>query len=85
MKSTGIVRELDTLGRIVIPKETRDVLGIAVGDPLEFLSGDNGEIIMRAYQTKCVFCFEDDNRKLKKIKGKLVCDKCRQHFTRMEG
>jgi len=49
MKSTGIVRRIDDLGRIVIPKEVRRTLDIAVGDPIEiYLEGDR--IILRKYE-----------------------------------
>ena len=48
MKATGIVRRIDELGRVVIPKELRRTLGIQEGDPLE-ISAENGEIAMRKY------------------------------------
>ncbi|MFF5818488.1 AbrB/MazE/SpoVT family DNA-binding domain-containing protein [Lysinibacillus capsici] len=49
MKSTGIVRSVDNLGRIVIPAELRNVLGIDKQDPLEiFINGD--QIILQKYQ-----------------------------------
>lgn len=49
MKATGIVRKIDELGRIVIPKELRNVLGIAERDPVEIFTDDDGNIIMRKY------------------------------------
>lgn len=49
MKATGIVRRVDELGRIVIPKELRRMLGIQESDPVEIFTGDNGEIILRKF------------------------------------
>ncbi|HRR40108.1 MAG TPA: AbrB/MazE/SpoVT family DNA-binding domain-containing protein [Syntrophales bacterium] len=56
MKATGIVRRMDDLGRVVIPKELCRVNGIHPGTPMEFFTGDNGEIIIRrfAYEGKAV-------------------------------
>ena len=50
MKATGIVRKIDEMGRIVIPKEMRNHLNIAVGDPIEFFTDDEQHIIMRKYK-----------------------------------
>jgi AbrB family transcriptional regulator (stage V sporulation protein T) len=49
MKATGIVRKVDELGRVVIPKEIRKVLKIKEGNSLEIYSGDEGEIILKKY------------------------------------
>lgn len=49
MKATGIVRRIDDLGRVVVPKEIRRILRIREGDPLEIYTGGNGEIILRKY------------------------------------
>jgi AbrB family transcriptional regulator (stage V sporulation protein T) len=49
MKSTGIVRRVDELGRIVIPKEMRRTMKIRDGDSLEIYTGENGEVIFRKY------------------------------------
>ena len=51
MKATGIIRKIDDLGRIVIPKEIRKSLRIREGDPLEIYIEKNGEIILRKYAT----------------------------------
>ena len=50
MRATGIVRRVDDLGRIVIPKEVRRSLGIKEGDPLELFTTREGEIIFKPYQ-----------------------------------
>lgn len=57
MKATGIVRRIDDLGRIVLPKELRRVYGVEPGDAMEiFTSGE--EIVLRKYvpSTGCTFC-----------------------------
>ncbi len=50
MKSTGIVRRIDDLGRIVIPKETRKILGISNGDPVEIYTEGNS-VVIKKYET----------------------------------
>ena len=49
MRATGVVRRIDELGRIVIPKEIRRTLKIKEGTPLEIYSGDNGELLLKKY------------------------------------
>lgn len=49
MKATGIVRRIDDLGRVVIPKEIRRTLRIREGDPLEIFTDRNGEVILKKY------------------------------------
>jgi len=49
MKATGIVRRIDDLGRVVIPKEIRRVLRIREGDPLEIYTNNGGEVILKKY------------------------------------
>ena len=49
MKATGIVRRIDDLGRIVVPKEIRRTLRIREGDPLEIFTGSDGEVILKKY------------------------------------
>ncbi len=73
MKSTGIVRQIDHLGRVVIPKELRNTLGIMDKDPLEiFVEGDR--IVLRKYHPTCIFCGEEEN--VTEYKDKLVCAEC---------
>lgn len=73
MKSTGIVRRVDELGRIVIPKELRKCFGIVEGDPLEIYT-EGEEIILKKYQPACVFCGEANG--VIRYKGKNICSKC---------
>ena len=49
MKATGIVRRIDDLGRVVVPKEIRRTLRIREGDPLEIFTDKDGEIILKKY------------------------------------
>ena len=78
MKSTGVVRKLDNLGRIVIPIELRKTMGIAIKDTLEiFTEGD--EIILKKYEPGCIFC--NDARDVVVFKGKRICKKCLTEMT----
>ena len=73
MKSTGIVRKVDELGRIVLPSELRKSLGIDIKDPLEiYVSGDS--IILKKYLPACIFCGEANEVTV--FKGKNICSKC---------
>ena len=49
MKATGIVRRIDDLGRVVIPKEIRRTMRIREGDPLEIFTNSEGEVIFKKY------------------------------------
>ena len=73
MKSTGIVRKIDDLGRIVIPIETRRTLGMEIKDPVEiFIDGEN--IVLKKYQPSCVFCGQAKD--VTEFKGKKICKEC---------
>ncbi len=73
MRSTGVVRPIDTLGRFVLPKEIRDTMGLKTKDPLEiFVEGDR--IILKKYQPSCIFCGNADE--ITYFKGKLICRDC---------
>ena len=72
MKATGIVRRIDDLGRIVIPKEIRRQLKIGESDPVEiFLSGD-GEIILKPYRTDYILRKANDWEELEDPQGKVI-------------
>ena len=72
MKATGIIRRVDDLGRVVIPKEIRRQLKIGESDPLEiFLSGD-GEIILKPYRTDYILRKADDWEELEDPQGKVI-------------
>ena len=73
MKSTGIVRKVDELGRVVIPIELRRTLDIAEKDALEIYV-DADKIILKKYEPACVFCGSADN--VVNYKNKNVCQAC---------
>lgn len=73
MKSTGIVRKVDELGRIVIPKELRTTLYIDSKDPLEIFTEDD-TIILRKYQPSCIFCGQSKN--MTHYNSKNICKIC---------
>lgn len=79
MKSTGIVRKMDELGRIVIPKEIRKNLNIAEGDALEiYVDGD--VVLLKKYQPGCSCCGNiEDN--LIKVGQVTLCKECLIKFT----
>lgn len=73
MKSTGVVRKIDELGRIVLPIELRRTLGIDEKDPLEIYV-DGEKIILKKYQPGCVICGGMEN--IKEAKGRHICVNC---------
>ncbi|HBL83625.1 MAG: AbrB family transcriptional regulator [Clostridiales bacterium GWF2_38_85] len=77
MKLLGIVRKMDELGRVVIPKELRDVLNISIKDPVEIF-GDGDKIVVRKFNASCIFC--GNIQKAMIYKGKFVCDDCIQEI-----
>jgi transcriptional pleiotropic regulator of transition state genes len=81
MKSTGIVRRVDELGRVVIPIELRNKFGIAEKDPIEIYV-DGSSIILKKYEPNCVFC--GSSKKLMDYKGKLICNKCAKQIADMD-
>jgi transcriptional pleiotropic regulator of transition state genes len=75
LKSTGIVRKVDDLGRVVLPKELRNTLGIDQKDPIEiFVDGDR--IVLKKYEPGCVMCDNVNDTQL--LHGKLICATCIQ-------
>ncbi len=81
MKSTGIIRRVDELGRVVIPIELRNKFGIAEKDPIEiFVDGSN--IVLKKFEPNCIFC--GSSKKLSEYKDKLVCDKCLEKLVGMK-
>ena len=73
MKSTGIVRKVDELGRIVLPIEMRRTLDIGEKDALE-LYVEGSSVILKKYKPSCVFC--DATKDITVFKGKNICPKC---------
>lgn len=73
MKSLGIVRKVDELGRIVLPIELRRKFDIDVRDSLEIYTEDD-KIILKKYEPSCVFCGNSDN--VINYNGKNICPDC---------
>lgn len=73
MKSTGIVRKVDELGRIVLPIELRRTLDINVKDSLEIYV-DGSQIILKKYEPACIFC--GNAKDVIHFKGKNICKNC---------
>lgn len=75
MKATGIVRRVDDLGRVVIPKELRRTLDIAEGDPVEFYT-EGDKVIINRYAPGCVLCGHSRDELVSLYPEKLVCKPC---------
>lgn len=73
MKSTGIVRKVDELGRVVLPIELRKTLDFSDREALEIFTEED-TIVLRKYTPGCAFC--GSMRKTINFRGKLICDKC---------
>lgn len=81
MKSTGIVRNIDELGRVVVPKEIRKKLGIANTDPVEiYVEGE--KIILTKYRPVCHFCGSAED--LTEFHAKQICHACINSLARNE-
>lgn len=81
MKSTGIVRRVDELGRVVLPIELRNKFGITEKDPMEIYVEGNS-IILKKYEPNCIFC--GDTKKLLDYEGKLICQKCAKKIANLK-
>lgn len=80
MKSTGIIRNIDDLGRIVIPKSIRKTRGIEIKDPMEFfVNGD--AIILRKYSQSCVFCGTEKD--IVHFGEQKVCAECLEKLKKL--
>ncbi|OWZ83644.1 AbrB/MazE/SpoVT family DNA-binding domain-containing protein [Natranaerobius trueperi] len=80
MKSTGLVRKVDELGRIVIPIELRRNLGIEQRDSLEiYIEGEN--IILKKYEPACIFCGTAQDGEMIHHKGKNICRTCAKELS----
>ena len=73
MKSTGVVRKLDNLGRVVLPIELRRKFDISADDSVEIFIDDD-KIILKKYEPCCIFCGNGSDVSL--FKGKLLCSDC---------
>lgn len=81
MKSTGIVRKVDELGRIVLPIELRRTLDISEKDTLEIYV-EGSAIVLRKYRPSCIFC--DSTQDVFQFKGKNLCPRCLKELRNHE-
>lgn len=77
MKSTGIVRKVDELGRVVLPIELRRTLNISYKDSLEIFT-DNNMVVLRKYEPSCIFCGSATN--VVNYRGRNICPECIAHM-----
>ncbi|MEQ8235283.1 MAG: AbrB/MazE/SpoVT family DNA-binding domain-containing protein [Syntrophomonadaceae bacterium] len=82
MKSTGIVRRIDELGRIVIPIELRRTMDIEEKDSLEFYV-DGDRIILKKYSPACIFC--NNAEEITSYQGKNICKSCLDELAKQVG
>ncbi len=73
MKSTGIIRRLDELGRVVIPIEIRNQFNIVEKDPIEIYV-EGSSIVLKKFEQNCIFC--GNTQDLLSYNDKLICQKC---------
>ena len=79
MKTSGIIRRIDDLGRVVIPVEMRRVLDMGEREALS-ISLENNAIVLRRAHVGCVFC--DGNKDISAFRGKNICAKCRRELQK---
>lgn len=83
MKATGSVRQVDKLGRLVLPSDIRKALGITAGvDSVEIFS-DGDSVILKKYSHACIFC--NDGEDIMFFKGHSICAKCMKELHGFEG
>ena len=80
MKSTGIVRRMDELGRVVIPIEIRNQFNIVEKDPIEIFV-DGSSIVLKKFEPNCIFCGSTKN--LLSYKDKLICQNCSKKINEL--
>ena len=81
MRAIGIVRKVDPLGRIVIPKEVRKIFEIEEGTDLEIYTSEN-TIVLKKYEPecKCIFCGE--GKFVVEFKNKKICTNCIKEISK---
>lgn len=78
MKTDGIVRKLDPLGRLVIPKEIRKKHDMHAGDEISIIN-NRSYIVIKKYSEGCIFC--GNSEEITEYKNICVCNKCRQSLN----
>ncbi|MGC6584248.1 AbrB/MazE/SpoVT family DNA-binding domain-containing protein [Paenibacillus sp. Dod16] len=82
MKDTGMTRELDALGRIVLPVELRRSKGIEVGDSLEFFTDGSIMMLKKYRSTCCIFC--DNVNTTQFYKNYFICETCASSLHKVD-
>lgn len=83
IKATGVVRAVDDLGRVVIPKELRRTLNLAAGDAVEIsVDAENGWVVLESYVVSCAFCGNTED--LNNLMGRAICENCVAKVARGE-
>ena len=80
LKSLGIVRKVDSLGRIVIPKELRTTMNIVEDETVLEISSDGEKIVLSKYNPGCHCCGNMDN--LVEVMGLKICSECLEEFNK---
>lgn len=80
MKSTGIVRKVDELGRVVIPIEIRNQFNIMEKDPIEIYV-DGSSIVLKKFEPNCLFC--GASKDLLSYNDKLICSSCSKKISKL--
>ncbi len=80
MRAIGCVRQIDKLGRLVLPSDIRKALDLKNGvDSVEFFM-DNDSVIIKKYRLTCIFCQSDEN--LISYKNQAVCRNCMEELKK---
>lgn len=80
MRAVGVVRKVDTLGRIVLPKSIRQNYDMGEGTPIEILVQDD-HIILEKFKPKCVFCFSTEQ--VKEYLDRYICKSCVEEMSKL--
>ena len=80
MKSTGVIRQIDELGRFVLPVEIRRALQIKLKDHIEIYT-ESDRIILKKYQPACLYC--GDARDVTVFRGHNICKKCLDELKKL--
>ena len=80
MKRTGMIRQLDELGRLTLPIELRRSMDLSQHDALE-ITLENDAIVLRKYEPNCIFC--GGAKDLREYQGKQICAKCAQSIGKL--
>jgi len=83
MKSTGIVRKVDELGRVVIPKELRRTFNIRDNEDALEIFVDGNTIVLKKYEPECIFC--GNVKDVDSFKGRNICPQCMAELAAPRG